>query len=643
MCGICGKYSPGGVEAAELQAMLRAIAHRGPDDEGVYVNGCIGLGNRRLSIIDLPGGRQPICNEDGSVWVVYNGEIYNYPALRRDLERHGHTFYTRSDTEVIVHLYEELGDRCVERLRGMFAFALWDAKQQRLLLARDRLGQKPLFYAQSGDDLLFGSEIKAILAVDDQPRTMNYTAMHHYLSLRFVPSPQTMLTHIFKLPPAHILVWQAGELHVTRYWDMSFRDKVALDERAYVDGLRERLREAVATHLISDVPVGAFLSGGLDSSMIVAMLAQDLGIRPSTFAVGVAEQDFNELPYARQVAEYHKTDHQEACVASNLMMALPEMIWHLDEPSDPIAACQYHAAALAAQHVKVVLGGDGGDELFAGFDRYAGLGYVDYYAAVPSVLRRNLFGPALANIPDSFAYKNRTQKLRWMHQLSLLSDTAERYAEATFFFRFNHAEKRELFGAGLWQEIGDINSADVIAQPFRNAPADDVIDRMLYADYHTRLPEHSLMLTDRMTMAHSLELRSPFLDHELVEYLAAFPSQMKIRGRQLKYVLRRLAAEYLPGSIVHRDKQGFMFPIAYWFRHDRYALLSELLLDSFFVREGLFRRQAVQRLLTDHRDGRVDNHVRLWMLLNLSIWHQMYVSGSSVAEASEMMKERATT
>lgn len=640
MCGICGKYSPAGVRAAEIQPMLDAIAHRGPDDEGVYVDGRIALGNRRLSIIDLPGGRQPIANEDETIWVVYNGEIYNYPALRHELQQRGHIFRTHSDTEVVVHLYEEMGERCVEKLRGMFAFALWDGNQHKLLLARDRLGQKPLFYAQRGEELLFGSEIKAILAVDGQAHEMNYAAMHHYLSLRFVPSPQTMLKHIQKLPPAHTLVWQAGEMRLARYWDISFQEKLALDERAYVDGLRQKLGEAISSHLISDVPVGAFLSGGLDSSIIVAMMAQDLGVATSTFAIGVEEQDFNELPYARQVAEWHHTNHQEACVASNLMLALPQMIWHLDEPSDPIAACQYHAAALAAQHVKVVLGGDGGDELFAGFDRYVGLGYVKYYAALPAFLRRGLFGPALARIPDSFAYKNRTQKLRWVHQLSLLPDMAERYAEATFFFRFTHAEKRALFSDGLWQEVGGLNSADVIARPFRNAPADDMIDRMLYADYHTRLPEHSLMLTDRMTMAHSLELRSPLLDHELVEYLAAFPSQMKIRGRELKVVLRRLAESYLPSQIVRREKQGFMFPIAYWFRHDRHTLLRDLLLDSYFVREGLFRRAAIEQMLREHRESRVDHHVRLWLLLNLVLWRQMYVEGASVTAVTDMMKAR---
>lgn len=640
MCGICGKYSPAGVRPEEIKSMLNAIVHRGPDDEGMYVNGRIGLGNRRLSIIDLPGGRQPISNEDETIWVVFNGEIYNYPTLRRELQERGHTLRTHSDTEVIVHLYEEMGERCVEKLRGMFAFALWDNNQHKLLLARDRLGQKPLFYAQINDELLFASEIKAILAVDGQLREIDYAAMHHYLSLRFVPSPQTMLKHIRKLPPAHTLIWQAGEMHISRYWDISFQEKLALDERAFVKGLRHKLNEAISTHLISDVPVGAFLSGGLDSSIIVAMMAQDLGVPTSTFAVGVAEQDFNELPYARQVAEHHHTNHQEACVASNLIMALPQMIWHLDEPSDPIAACQYHAAALAAQHVKVVLGGDGGDELFAGFDRYVGLKYAGYYASIPAFLRGGLLGPMLASIPDSFAYKNRTQKLRWLHQLSLLPDTAERYAEATFFFRFNHAQKMTLFSRELWQQVGELNSADVIAQRFRAAPAINDIDRMLYADYHTRLPEHSLMLTDRMTMAHSLELRSPMLDHELVEYLAAFPSQMKIRGRQLKYVLRRLSEDYLPLEIVRRDKQGFMFPIAYWFRQDRYWLLHDLLLDSFFVREGLFRWEGVLQMLQEHRAGRVDHHVRLWMLLNLAIWQQIYVQGESVTAVSDTMKAK---
>jgi len=637
MCGICGKYSPAGVGPAEIRQMLQPIIHRGPDDWGMYVNGHIGLGSRRLSIIDLANGHQPISNEDDTIWIIFNGEIYNYQALRHELYQRGHTFRTGSDTEVIIHLYEEMGERCVERLSGMFAFAIWDETQQKLFLARDHIGQKPLFYAQEGDNLLFGSEVKAILAVSERERTIDYEAIHHYLSLRFIPSPYTMLRHVRKLPPGHTLVWQDGRLRLSRYWQLSFRDKLELSEQAFLQGLRGKLVETVKSHMISDVPVGAFLSGGMDSSMIVALMAKDLQRRPQTFAVGVEEQDFNELPYARMVARHYDTCHIEERVQSNLIHLLPQIVWHLDEPSDPIAACMFQAAALASQHVKVVLGGDGGDELFAGFDRYVGLGYVDAYAHVPSSIRQYLIAPVLDRIPDSFTYKSATQKLRWLHQLAQLPTAGQRYAEATCYFRFNHDAKRQLFSDSAWDMVRRLQSADVIVQQFNQAPADTVLDRMLYADFMTRLPEHSLMLTDRMTMAHSLEARSPFLDHELVSYLAAFPDYLKIRGRRLKYILRELAKEYLPREIVEREKQGFMFPVAYWFRHELYPFIEHFLLDSYFVREGIFRKAAVVRLLEEHRQSRVDHHVRLWMLLNLELWRQIYIEQSNLETVRERL------
>ena len=637
MCGICGKYNRAGVAAAEIEQMLQTIIHRGPDDWGTYVNGRIGLGSRRLSIIDLANGRQPISNEDETVWIVFNGEIYNYPTLRRELDQRGHTFRTDSDTEVIVHLYEEMGERCVERLKGMFAFAIWDVRQQKLLLARDHIGQKPLFYAQEGDNLLFGSEIKAILAVSEENRAINFEAIHHYLSLRFIPSPHTMLRCVRKLPPGHTLVWQNGRLTLNRYWQLSFRDKLELSETAFLQGLRSKLVETVEAHMISDVPVGAFLSGGLDSSMVVALMAQDLQTTPQTFAVGVAEQDFNELPYAKMVAEHYDTRHIEKLVQSDLIRLLPQIVWHLDEPSDPIAACMFHAAALASQHVKVVLGGDGGDELFAGFDRYAGLGYVDAYAHVPTAVRQYLIAPILSRIPDSFTYKSTTQKLRWVHQLAQLPTAAQRYAEATCYFRFNHRDKQNLFTDSAWDMVSHLQSADVIVEQFNQAPAATMLDRMLYADFMTRLPEHSLMLTDRMTMAHSLEARSPFLDHELVSYLAAFPAHLKIRGKQLKYILRELAKDYLPHEIVAREKQGFMFPVAYWLRNELYPFIEHFLLDSYFVREGIFRRSEVERLLAEHRQSRVDHHVRLWMLLNLELWRQIYIEQSDLETVRERL------
>ncbi|MCL4871389.1 MAG: asparagine synthase (glutamine-hydrolyzing) [Anaerolineae bacterium] len=626
MCGIGGQIDPAGPRPQTIQAILHPIRHRGPDDEGVVVAGCAGLGSRRLSIIDLVGGHQPLANEDETVWLVVNGEIYNYRALRHALQQRGHLFRTASDSEVILHLYEEMGDRCMEPLNGMFAFALWDTRQQKLLLVRDRLGQKPLFYSQDGERFTFASEMKGVLAVDTRPRTLNPIALDYYLSLRFLPPPHTMLPHIHKLPPAHRLIWQEGEIRLERYWQLSFREKLALSEDAFLTGLEENLTQAVTSHQVSDVPVGAFLSGGLDSSMVVALMARSDNTPLKTFAIGVENQSFNELPYARQVAEAIGTEHYENCVQADLITLLPQMIWHLDEPSDPIAACQYYAAALAARHVKVVLGGDGGDELFAGFDRYSGQRYVNLYARLPHFLRQQVVGGILSRLPENFAYKSLSQKARWLNQLSLAPDAAARYAEATAFFRFNRQDKAALYTPAFRRMVRDQDAAHILIEAYTQAPADDPLDRMLYTDIVTRLPEHSLMLTDRMTMAHSLEARSPFLDHELVAYLAAFPAQMKVRGRVLKYSLRQLAQKYLPPAIVQRPKQGFMFPIAYWFRGELYPMLERTLLNSPLVQEGLFEAGYIRRLLEEHRNSQVDHHVRLWMLLNLTIWQEMYMS-----------------
>jgi asparagine synthase (glutamine-hydrolysing) len=530
MCGICGIYDPAGSRPEHVQAMLNTIIHRGPDDEGQYVQGPIALGSRRLSIIDVPGGSQPISNEDGSIWIVFNGEIYNYPELRQKLESAGHHFSTHSDTEVIVHLYEEYGEQCVDHLSGMFAFAIWDAPHEKLLLARDRIGQKPLFYTLEDGRLLFSSEIKGLLAISQQERAMDEAALHYFLSLRFIPPPLTIFRGIRKLPAAHILVFQNGQIRISQYWQLSFGQQRNWTEEELVHTLREKLQEVVRSHLISDVPVGAFLSGGLDSSMVVALMSEDVGEALQTFAVGVEESDFNELPYARQVADRYNTDHREACVNTNLIQMLPRMIWHMDEPSDPIAACMFHAAELASRSVKVVLGGDGGDELFAGFDRYTGNNYISWYRQIPGLMRKGLIGPLFAAIPDSFTYKSTTQKLRWVHQLASIDDAGERYAEATCFFRFNHLQKQQLYGSQLWKNVGQINAAEAIARPFNQVDSDNLLDRMLYADFITRLPEHSLMLTDRMTMAHGLEARSPFLDHKLVEMMATVPARFKMQG-----------------------------------------------------------------------------------------------------------------
>jgi asparagine synthase (glutamine-hydrolysing) len=465
---------------------------------------------------------------------------------------------------------------------------------------------------------------------------MDTTALHHYLTLRFIPAPYTMLRGIHKLPPAHVLIYQDEEVTISRYWALSFLDKLAVSEDEYLEGLADKLRRTVKAHLLSDVPVGAFLSGGLDSSMVVALMAGEMDKPFKSFSIGVAAADFNELPYARLVAQRFGTQHHEECVEPDNVQLWPQIVWHLDEPSDPIAWCQFQAARLAARHVKVALGGDGGDELFAGFDRYLAIGYVDTYALLPGAVRRKLLGPLIERLSDSFTYKSLTQRIRWLHQLSLLS-SGDRYAATTSFSRFDHGDKEALFGAELWREVSQLDSAAIITGHFDAAPANNVLDQMLYADYMTRLPEHSLMLVDRMAMAHGLEARSPFVDHELVEYMARFPANQKIRGRQLKYVLRRMAAGYLPPAIVARGKQGFMLPVAYWFRDELFPLLHALLLDSHFVRAGLFRIEAVERLLEEHRGGRVDHHVRLAMLLNLVMWHEIYIERESPADLGARM------
>jgi asparagine synthase (glutamine-hydrolysing) len=639
MCGICGKYKPSGVQLSDLEPMLDAIRHRGPDDEGYYINGPVGLGSRRLSIIDIGGGRMPISNEDDSLVIVYNGEIYNYQFLRQTLQEKGHRFKTHTDTEVIIHLSEEFQERCVENLQGMFAFAIWDKTRKKLFLARDRIGQKPLFYTHCGEDFIFASEVKAILSANQYIRHIDFQSVYHYLSMRFIPSPGTMFRQIRKLPPGHYMTFQKGETKIIRYWDLDFTKKKHSSEIDFAEGLKNQIKETVKSHLISDVDVGAFLSGGLDSSTIVAMMA-DISFKPvNTFSIGVKEQDFNELPYARKVADHCRTNHFENCVAPDLITSLPSMIWHLDEPSDPIAACMFQAAELAARHVKVVLGGDGGDELFGGFDRYLGLERIHLYGRIPTFIRKNIIGFLLSAFPENFAYKSITQKIHWAQKVVSLPNDANRYAEASFFFRFNQHDKNMLLEDTFLKQFAEFDSAEVLNRHFNSPNAENLIDKMIYTDLMTRLPEHTLMLTDRLSMAHGLEARSPFLDHRLVEYLARFPANLKVHGRQLKYILRKMTKDILPYDIVKREKQGFMFPIAYWFRNELYVFIHNILLDSFFVKEGLFKKERVLRLLTDHKTSKIDNHVRLWMLLNLELWYRIYIQHQTPEQVSEEISD----
>jgi asparagine synthase (glutamine-hydrolysing) len=624
--------------------MNRMLAHRGPDDEGIEVLDGIGLAARRLSIIDLTHGHQPIHNESRTVWIAFNGEIYNYRELRRDLVAKNHQFTTSTDTEVVLHLYEEVGERVMEQLRGMFAFAIWDSRRQRLLLARDRFGQKPLYYAWDGKRFLFASEIKAILATRSRRPDLNLGALDDYLTLRFVPSPATMFEGVNKLPPGHLLSLDTSRdemprADLRRYWKLEYLPKQKIGEDEAIEEIRRLLRDAVESHLVSDVPVGAFLSGGMDSSVVVAMMAEIMDEPVSTFAIGVREQDFNELGFAGQVARRYRTRHHEETVWPDLVRLLPKIVYHLEEPSDPIAACMYHAAALAARHVKVVLTGDGGDETFAGFDRYYGFSWIRYYAALPAFVRRVLLGPILNTLPESAGYKTFTQKARWIHNLSF-HEGGRRYAEATAFFRFGDREKADMFSSETAARVAGRDVTESIVGAFDSAVADRDLDRMLYADIVTRLPEHSLMLTDRMTMLHSLEGRSPFLDHRLAEFVASLPASLKIRGGQLKYLLRKAAQPYLPEAILRRPKQGFMFPLGYWMKGPLLPVLEHVFDRSVLVEAGILRREGMRKLLHEHLANKADHHVRLWMLLNLELWYRMYLLGQPLDDLREMLEHR---
>jgi asparagine synthase (glutamine-hydrolysing) len=647
VCGICGLFAPDGIDRDALVAMNRTLTHRGPDDAGHEDLGQAGLAARRLSIIDVEGGHQPIFNEDRSACIAFNGEIYNYRELRRELLGRGHRFETATDTEVVLHLWEEEKERVVERLEGMFAFAIWDARGRRLLLARDRFGQKPLYWTWDGDRFLFGSEMKAILAGLRRAPEPNLEALDDFLTLRFVPSPDTMFAGIHKLPAAHLLTLHAEppladgrpRVEIRRYWQLRYEPKPRIDKEEAVRETREHLRRAVESHLVSDVEVGAFLSGGMDSSLVVALMSELTQEPVTTCAVGVRESDFNELPYARQVAEHCGTRHHEETVWPDLVGLLPKMLWHLEEPSDPIAACMYHAAALGRRHVKVVLTGDGGDEMFAGFDRYWGFRFIRYYAALPAPVRRGLLGPVLRSLPESSGYKTFTQKARWVHDLSF-HDGGRRYAEATAFFRFGGEGKAGLYGRSAAERLAGRDATECIVAAFDEASAVDDLDRMLSADIDTRLTEHSLMLTDRMTMAHGLEARPPLLDHRLAEAVARMPASLKIRRGRLKHLLRRACEPWLPREILERPKQGFMFPLGYWMKGPLVPVLRELADDSVLVESGIFRREAILELLDEHLANRADHHVRLWMLLNVEIWYRMYLLGQSPETLAKTLEER---
>lgn len=623
MCGIAGIVASGDerIDPGIIRRMCQSIVHRGPDDEGVFVSRGIGLGMRRLSIIDLDGGHQPVSNEDGSIWIVFNGEIYNFPALREDLLQRGHHFSTHTDTEVIVHLYEEMGTDCVSKLRGMFAFALYDERRQKLFIARDRLGIKPLHYALDGDRLWFASEIKAILAVAPELATINNEALLQYLYFGYIPDPLTAFDKIQKLPPGHLLEFEKGKVEIRQYWDLPrYGTQCPRSEEECLEEMEQRLAEAVRIRLISDVPLGALLSGGADSSTVVALMARATSKRVQTFSIGFRDADFNEAQYARMVAQKFDTDHHELIVEPNVLETVETLTGSLEEPfGDSSMLPTYYVSQMARQHVTVALSGDGGDEIFAGYDRYSIHLRRQIFERVPSWARRFYREKVYPRLPVDMRGK------KFSYNVSL--PWRERYLDSVSFLpafeRDTPLLSRE-FRAAMQSES---NPEKVMYQYFDRAPASDAMSQLLYLDTKTYMVADILTKVDRMSMATSLEVRVPILDHEFVEWATALPLEWKIRGGKQKFLLRKLAERLgVPQAVLSRPKQGFALPLVHWLRNELKELVLSVLLDEGTLQRGYFEPSGVRLLLDEHFRGRRDHSGKIWRLLMFELWHRNYLA-----------------
>jgi asparagine synthase (glutamine-hydrolysing) len=630
MCGICGHLAPSldqPVERNLLEKMNRTLVHRGPDSDGFYLNGCIGMAMRRLSIIDIAGGDQPIFNEDESIAVVYNGEIYNFQELRAELKKLGHIFRTRSDTEVIVHAYEEWGDQALLKFNGMFVISLWDERNKRLLLARDRMGKKPLYWHYSSAGLLWGSEAKAVLAAPWVERRVNPIALHHYLTLQYTPDPLSIFENIHKLPAAHKLVAEAGQPPViSRWWKLAFEPKWNISEPEAIEQAQDLLSQAVRRRLISEVPLGAFLSGGIDSSIVVALMAEQLSEPVKTFTIGFEERHFSEAHYARQVAEIYPTDHHEFLFRpADLISVIEEVVSACDEPlADPAALPLYELARQTRQHVTVALCGDGGDETLAGYRRYSLDGLLAPYAALPGWFTQRLVPGAVTRIPEPAWIPEDRNPITGLKRLAQFSATTHKASLVRWGSYFSPDEKLAMYSKQMRQKIDSQDTSAWIASAYDDASAFSQLDRTLYADHVTYLSGDLLPKTDRVTMAHSLEARSPLLDPEWVAWTARLPMHFKVRYLQSKWLLTRAFMDKLPHHIQKRGKQGFSVPVGFWIRNDLKGWTRELLLDRNSFSEWL-DNSYIENLLVNHETGRSNFGKKIWSLIIFAVWQNLYL------------------
>ncbi len=622
MCGIAGLINTNpdpGINAHLVQKMCEVIQHRGPDHTGVWAENRVGLGMTRLSIIDRAGGFQPIHNEDKSVWIVFNGEIYNFIELRKDLQARGHSFYTNSDTETILHLYEEYGEDCVHHLRGMFAFAIWDKKAQKLFIARDRLGIKPLHYFFDDHCLLFGSEIKSLLQAGVMAPEVDYQSLVYYFFYGYTPDPDCMFKNVRKLPPGHTLVWQNDRITVHQYWDVTYRVDTIQPEEYYIERSLEIMREAVRIRLMSEVPLGAFLSGGVDSSLVVALMAREMGEPVKTFSIGFEDQSYDELHYARMVADKYETDHHEEIVRPDAEEVILDLVRQFDEPfADSSAIPTYYVSKMTKKWVTVSLSGDGGDELFGGYTRYREGNLSRFSHYLPTALKKVFMKAVVQNLPFS------CPGINTLRYLSLPADEQIVWQ----YTKMLSPVHRYIFSPEM-QERASTDPVPLFAGYLKTVDQMDRASRMQYLDTKTYLPGDILTKVDRMSMLVALEARVPLLDHHLVEFAATIPAQYKVRNGETKYLLKKIAERFLPHEILYRPKQGFAVPISGWINNEWREMARDLLISKQALSRKIFNPVFVLNILREHETGREDRGHIIWTMMVLEMWFREYIDGSS--------------
>jgi asparagine synthase (glutamine-hydrolysing) len=625
MCGITGFIyaDERPADRSILERMNRRIIHRGPDEDGFYVKGNVGLAMRRLSIIDLAGGQQPIHNSDRTKWLIFNGEIYNYQSLREDLLKRGHELYTKSDTEAVLHLYEEYGVDCLQHLRGMFAFAVWDEVENTLFLARDRVGKKPLLYShQPNGDIIFGSEFTAVLEHPAVTREVDMQAIDSYMSYLCVPAPQTAFKSIRKLEPGHWLKWRAGGIETQRYWLPKFGPKLKISEQEAIEETMRLVRESTRLRMIAEVPLGAFLSGGVDSSTVVALMAQESSTPVRTFSIGFEEQDFSELKYARKVAEHVGAEYHEFIVRPNALEVLPTLVEHYGEPyADSSAIPTYYVSKETRQHVTVALNGDGGDESFAGYERYMAMEVAEVYRRIPSWLRSAFIEGPINLLPTSELKKTRIRDVQRFFT-SANEERKQRYFR--WMSTFKPAIKPELYTSDFSAELTQQTSL-FLDRWFDTANGAGILDATLLTDQMTYLPNDLLVKVDIASMANSLEARSPFLDHNVMEFAAKLPEHLKLRGLSPKYLLKKVAARLVPREVIYRRKMGFGVPVGKWLRGEMSDFLRDVLLSQSSLSRGVIKPEKLRQYVDEHISCTFDHSFQIWTLLMMELWFQRFI------------------